>query len=36
MTAWQPGEDVVVDGGRGELVLMWAGFPLLGAGWAPG
>ncbi|WP_262281637.1 hypothetical protein [Micromonospora sp. MA102] len=26
------GEAVVVSGGAGELVLMWAGFPLLGAG----
>ncbi|MFG2082797.1 hypothetical protein ACGFI5_20745 [Micromonospora tulbaghiae] len=36
MAAWQPGEDVVVDGGRGELVLFWAGFPLFGAGLAAG
>ncbi|MEV0002228.1 hypothetical protein AB0H28_08075 [Micromonospora sp. NPDC050980] len=27
----EPG-DAVVDGGVGELVLMWAGFPLFGAG----
>ncbi|MEV5629289.1 YqeB family protein [Micromonospora tulbaghiae] len=36
MAARQPGEDVVVDGGRGELVLFWAGFPLAGAGLAAG
>lgn len=31
----EPG-DVVVDGGVGELVVMWAGFPLLGAGLGAG
>ncbi|MFI2712061.1 hypothetical protein ACH495_18245 [Micromonospora sp. NPDC018662] len=31
MTDPEPGA-VVVDGGAGELVVMWAGFPLLGAG----
>ncbi|WP_435153640.1 YqeB family protein [Micromonospora aurantiaca (nom. illeg.)] len=36
MAVRQPGEDVVVDGGRGELVLMWAEFPLLGAGLGAG
>jgi hypothetical protein len=30
------GEAVVVSGGTGELVLMWAGFPLLGAGLGAG
>ncbi|MGC4894627.1 YqeB family protein [Micromonospora sp. DT31] len=25
-------DEIVVDGGRGELVLMWAGFPLVGGG----
>lgn len=35
MPAREPG-DVVVDGGVGELVLMWAGFPLLGAGLGAG
>ncbi|WNM40845.1 hypothetical protein RMN56_05720 [Micromonospora halotolerans] len=32
MAARGSGEAVVVSGGAGELVLMWAGFPLLGAG----
>ncbi|MCZ7439486.1 hypothetical protein O7598_23990 [Micromonospora sp. WMMC241] len=35
MSVREPG-DVVVDGGVGELVLMWAGFPLLGAGLGAG
>ncbi|MFI5834976.1 hypothetical protein ACIA5A_15025 [Micromonospora sp. NPDC051300] len=35
MPAREPG-DVVVDGGAGELVVMWAGFPLLGAGLGAG
>jgi hypothetical protein len=32
VAARRSGEAVVVSGGAGELVLMWAGFPLLGAG----
>ncbi|MEU5942390.1 hypothetical protein ABZ807_25140 [Micromonospora sp. NPDC047548] len=32
MRAEGPGDAIVVDGGVGELVVMWAGFPLLGAG----
>lgn len=36
VAARHTGEDVVVDGGRGELVLFWAGFPLLGAGLGAG
>ncbi|MDG4802635.1 hypothetical protein [Micromonospora sp. WMMD980] len=35
MSVREPG-DVVVDGGVGELVVMWAGFPLLGAGLGAG
>ncbi|MEH0933714.1 YqeB family protein [Micromonospora psammae] len=36
MPAQRPGAATVVGGGAGELVVMWVGFPLLGAGagWA--
>ncbi|SBT68490.1 hypothetical protein GA0070622_5594 [Micromonospora sediminicola] len=36
MAAREPGDVVVVDGGPGEQVLMWVGFPLLGAGLGAG